>query len=144
MGTAARFRGRLTVLTPPDRQGVAVVWVGVGDRAGGRQVKVGCDARQTVRREQLAIGVDDKALRRAVEDDPAARPGFVGGCRAGECEEQRRLGSAAPPSCPGFVVAGGTAETVPAGLGGGEGAGVGVVQNPPFLGYTRRAETAGL
>jgi hypothetical protein len=42
-----------------------------------RQVKLGCDARDRCRRQQLAIGINDEQIARPVEDDASARPVFV-------------------------------------------------------------------
>jgi hypothetical protein len=42
-----------------------------------RQMKLGLDARDHCRCQQLAIGIEDKQVARPVEDDASARPIFV-------------------------------------------------------------------
>jgi hypothetical protein len=57
--------------------GALIVPVALGLGAFRRQMKLGCDAGDRCRRQELAIGVQDKQLACPVEDNASARPVFV-------------------------------------------------------------------
>ena len=79
-------------------------------------MKLGCDARDRCRRQELAIGIYDEPIARPVEDDASARPVFVFvGSHDGAQGGLRR--PVAAPVRPGFVMARAVGETIAVQLG---------------------------
>jgi hypothetical protein len=84
------------------------VQVGLGDCPFERQVEVRLDLGEPSRGQEFPVGVDNKPVGGLLVDDPAPRSVFVLVMHDdGRQQGERRLGSTATPSLPGFIVGGG-------------------------------------
>jgi hypothetical protein len=86
------------------RLGTLIVPVALDLGAFRRQIKLGFDARDRCRGQELAIGVEDEQIARAVEDHASARPVFVF-VNPHQSAQGRIDSLVAAPRCLGFVMA---------------------------------------